>query len=277
MQAETWDSACCSTAARTKTYTPVPSRIILVPPLTNDSDPITDAPPAPLIRPVTRVRRRLLTAEVADTIREMILTGELKPGRRFTQQELAQALGVSTMPVREALLRLTHDGLVAASPNRSYQVELTTRADLEDIYWMHSVLAGELAARACRHASDDLIRRLREVLEHNLRALGLGDLGAMENGNWAFHRAINVAADSPKLLLLLQTTLSFIPHGFYALVADWGKASEQGHAGILQAIEEHDADGARLASEEHVQQAAQLLIKYFSETGYWTVSASLEQ
>ena len=222
MQAETWDSACCSTAARTKTYTPVPSRIILVPPLTNDSDPITDAPPAPLIRPVTRVRRRLLTAEVADTIREMILTGELKPGRRFTQQELAQALGVSTMPVREALLRLTHDGLVAASPNRSYQVELTTRADLEDIYWMHSVLAGDSPpARADTRATTSYDGFARS-LEHNLRALGLGDLGAMENGNWAFHRAINVAADSPKLLLLLQTTLSFIPHGFYALVADWG-------------------------------------------------------
>jgi DNA-binding GntR family transcriptional regulator len=204
----------------------------------------------------------------------MILTGALEPGRRFTQQELAQALGVSTMPVREALLRLTHDGLIAASPNRSYQVEHTTQADIEDIYWTHSMLAGELAARACARSDDALVLRLREVLEHNARALALGDLNAMENGNWAFHRAINLAAASPKLLLLLQTTLSFIPHGFYALVSDWATASERSHAKILEAIERRDAEAARAASVEHVHEAADLLIKHFSETGYWSVSSA---
>jgi DNA-binding GntR family transcriptional regulator len=236
-------------------------------PLTLDHTPTDDAGPR-LIPPVRPVRRRLLTAEVADTIREMILTGQLEPGSRFTQQELARALGVSTMPVREALLRLTHDGLIAASPNRSYRVERMTRADIQDIYWMHSMLAAELAARACANADDVLVGQLREVLDHNLRALELGDLNAMENGNWAFHRMINRAAGSPKLLLLLQTTLSFIPHGFYALVADWGEASERGHAQILRAIESRDVESARSASAEHVQEAADLLIKHLSKTAF---------
>ena len=220
------------------------------------------------------VKRRLLTQEVTDTIREMILMGTLAPESRFTQQELATDLGVSTMPIREALLKLTHDGLIAASPNRSYRVVRTTREDIEDVYWMHATLAGELAARACSRVDDVLLHELRGLLESSLA--GAQDQAAMEAANWEFHRAINLAAGSPKLLLLLGTTLGFIPHGFYALISEWGEVSERGHARLLEAFEAHDPEAARSAAAEHVHQAADLLVQHFSDTGYWTTPVPSE-
>src|ERR1700721_2637172 len=86
---------------------------------------------------------------VADTLQQMIVEDELKSGQRVTQDELAKMLGVSTMPVREALLKLAALGLVEASPNRSFRVVNSTKEDTRDSYWMQSVLVGELTRRAC--------------------------------------------------------------------------------------------------------------------------------
>jgi DNA-binding GntR family transcriptional regulator len=222
----------------------------------------------PASRP--RLQRRLLTEEVADTLRDMILVGELTPDRRFTQQELATLIGVSTMPVREALLKLSHEGLIRTSPNRSFRVVRTTREDIRDLYWVHATLAGELARRACEKSDDAFVKELRDVFDQNLEALRRADVEVMEEVNWAFHRMINQAAEAPKLLLLLRSTLRFIPQHFYALIPEWARVSERGHARIVKAFEEGDPNAAATAASEHVYQAGELLIKHFSETGYWT-------
>lgn len=217
-----------------------------------------------------QLRRRTLASEVAESLRDMILTGELAPGGRMTQDELARLLGVSTMPVREALLRLAAEGFLDVSPNRSFTVVRTTREDILDVYWVHSALAGELTRRACERADGELIATLRELHERCLEAMRSGALEGMEKANWAFHRAINAAAESPKLLLVLGVTLRFIPQGFYALVPEWGAASERGHEAILDAFERGDPDAARAAAAEHVRDAGELLVRYFTSKGYWT-------
>src|SRR5207244_1357424 len=109
------------------------------------------------------LRWRKLADEVVATLRRMILVGELPPGSRSSQDELARLLGVSTMPVREALLRLAAEGFVEASPNRSFTIVRTTQTDVRDIYWMHAMLAGELASRACARADIELPRTLRKI------------------------------------------------------------------------------------------------------------------
>src|ERR1700737_3075960 len=113
--------------------------------------------------PAYAVLRRSMADQVSEALRDMILTGQLKPGERITHEELATRLGVSTMPVREALLRLSYEGFIGARPNRSFRVARMTAKDLEDIYWMHSRIAGELTARACEHADHRLIDELRNV------------------------------------------------------------------------------------------------------------------
>jgi DNA-binding GntR family transcriptional regulator len=217
------------------------------------------------------LRRRSLSDEAADTLRDMILTGDLRPEQRLTQDELAASLSVSTMPVREALLKLAHEGLVEASPNRSFRIVRTTREDIQDIYWMHATLAGELAARACRRQAEDrgVLVRLREHQQALIDAIAADDIGGMESANWNFHREINLAAGAPRLLLMLKGTLRLIPQHFYALVKAWAPVAQTGHRAILAAFEANDPEAARLAALNHVTEAGELIIAQFTDTGYW--------
>ncbi len=218
---------------------------------------------------VRPLRRRTLAVEVADRLREMILTGALPSGSRTTQDELARMLGVSTMPVREGLLRLAAEGFVHAEPNRSFTIAPTTREDVHDVYWMHAVLAGELTRRACERADDALVAALRERAVRCHKVAGSGDADLLEEANWEFHKAINAAAQAPKLLVILRATLRFIPHGFYGLLPAWTPTSEAGHEAILQAFEQRDPEAAREAAEQHVQDAGRLLVELFTARGYW--------
>jgi DNA-binding GntR family transcriptional regulator len=218
---------------------------------------------------VRPLRRRTLAVEVADRLREMILTGELSSGSRTTQDELARMLGVSTMPVREALLRLAAEGFVHAEPNRSFTITPTSREDVQDVYWMHAVLAGELTRRACERADDALVAALRERAARCHEVAGSGNAELLEEANWEFHRAINLAARAPKLLVVLRATLRFIPRGFYGLLLAWTPTSEAGHEAILRAFERRDSEAARIAAEQHVRDAGQLLVELFTTRGYW--------
>ncbi len=218
---------------------------------------------------VRPLRRRTLAFEVADRLREMILTGELPSGSRTTQDELARMLGVSTMPVREGLLRLAAEGFVHAEPNRSFTVTPTTREDVQDIYWMHAVLAGELTRRACRRADDALVAALRARATRCREVAGSGDAVLLEEANWEFHQAINAAAGAPKLLVILRATLRFIPRGFYGLLPAWTPTSEAGHEAILRAFEQRDPEAARTAAEQHVRDAGALLVELFTARGFW--------
>jgi DNA-binding GntR family transcriptional regulator len=210
-----------------------------------------------------------LSQEVARRLRTMILTGHLPSGVRTTQQELARQLGVSTMPVREALLRLATEGFVEAIPNRSFTVVRTTSEDLRDVYRVHAILAGELARRACAKADDDF-RQLLKARETSFRELLTGhDPAAQDACNWEFHRLINEAAESPKLMLMLRTTLRFIPSGFYELIPEWKQISGTGHQEILMAFLASDPDAASKAAASHVRAAGEVLLNHFPNSGYW--------
>lgn len=222
---------------------------------------MTSAVPSPF------VRSQPLSAQVAEAIRHMILVGQLAPGEVVTQDRLAELLSVSTMPVREALLRLSHEGFVEARPNRSFQVARTSREDIEDVYRTHAFLAGELTARAAGRGDAELIAELHAIDE----AWPDADTDSLGRLNWQFHRAINHAAASPKLLLFLRNSIRFIPEHFYVLLPEWRDLSARGHRDIAKAIAGHDDQRARAAAEGHVRDAGRLLIAHFDDTGYWSV------
>lgn len=217
-----------------------------------------------------RPRVRSISDQVTDAVRRMILMGELRPDEQVTQDQLAGELGVSTMPVREALLQLSHEGFIVGGRGRSFRVARTTREDIADTYWIHAELAGELTARAALRLDKEQLAGLSEVHAQWKRAAEGRDAPALETANFAFHRIINHAADSPRILRVMHNTLRMIPEEFYSMLPAWADASTTHHSAILRALKAHNPDRARNEARRHVRESGTMLIEFFDENGYWT-------
>jgi DNA-binding GntR family transcriptional regulator len=220
---------------------------------------------------VTSISHSSMSEKVSEALRDMILSGRLKPGDKITHDEMARRLDVSTMPVREALLRLSYEGLIDAQRNRSFRVAQMTRQDLDDVYWMHSLLLGELTARATERADAQLIQDLREIHAQWARLGNEGDPAELQALNEKFHDLINRVAGAPKLLIMLRNNSRFIPeHHFAGMVPGWSSVSIRNHEAILDAMERRDPVRARSAAEEHVKEAGAMLVSSFDDAGYWS-------
>jgi len=209
------------------------------------------------------VQHRSMADAVTEQLRRLILSRQLQPAQRITQADLAEMMGVSTMPVREALLRLVGEGMVMADSNRSFTVALTTTpTGIRDMYWMHAVMAGELAARAWDARDAQLLTTLNRHHEAYLKALDTGAPGreaTLFNENWLFHSAIHDKADSPAIAVTVRKTVRYFPEfsldipGWYEVGAVW---QEQ----LIRQFENGTREGARKAVVNGSSKSAELYI-----------------
>ena len=117
-----------------------------------------------------RIRREQLRHGVASVVRDLILSRQVKPGDILRLGPIAEQLGISITPVREALLLLAQDGWLAQEPNRGFLVLPTRRSDVEDIYLMWAAAEGAQATRAAQLATPADVEALRKIDSelHNL-------------------------------------------------------------------------------------------------------------
>jgi DNA-binding GntR family transcriptional regulator len=205
------------------------------------------------------IQHKSMTDSVADRLRLLIVSRELAPGQRIRQAELAGMLGVSTMPIREALLRLVAEGMVVAESNRSFSVADTTEGDIRDIYWMHATFAGELTARAWDHKTPELIETLARHHASYKNALTGNDIEGLSSANWQFHAALNRAAAAPTIVRALSNTLHYFPNQ-RAEVAGWADLAGRWQAGVLKQFKSGDRERARDVAVSNIHEAAELFI-----------------
>jgi DNA-binding GntR family transcriptional regulator len=210
--------------------------------------------------------RRQLSDEVASYVRELIMSGRLRPGDFIRQERIAEELELSATPVREGLLSLKGEGFVELKPRRGFVVAPLSAADVRDLFTAQALLAGELVARATARMSEADLRGLGEVHEALLAAAAAGDGEQVESLNHDFHRRINLAAGAPRLAWMLSISTKFAPRRFFASIPGWWRASAQDHAAILQAITDRDAERARAAMMKHMENAGGLLAANFDST-----------
>lgn len=140
---------------------------------------------------------------VFDTLRRAILKGELKPGERLMELQLAARLGVSRTPIREAIRMLELEGLAVTVPRRGAQVAKMTEKDMEDVLQIRRAL-DELAVQlACDKMTDGQLQTLRRALKDFEDSTKSGDVEKVAQADVAFHDAIYQAADNPKLMNIL--------------------------------------------------------------------------
>lgn len=216
--------------------------------------------------PVGRVQ---LSEEVAAHLRDLVMSGALRPGEFIRLEAVAQKLGVSVTPVREALLLLRGEDIVRLLPRRGFVVAPLTRVDVEDLFDVQARLAGELAARAVLRATTEDLERLTEINRQLVVAVRAESSDGIEHFEYQFHRTINTTAESRKLAYVLRSASQYLPRRFFTADAHWRRAVNKDHKKILTAFRERDGEAARTAVEAHVLDGRERLTAHLDEVGFW--------
>ena len=187
-------------------------------------------------------------------ILEAIDMGEYRPGDKLVESDLAERLGVSRTPVREALKRLETQSLLTRS-GRSLIVSSLDHNQLSELYAVRTELEGLAARLAAVHAADEEVRVLRDMVESDRKLIG--DAPALARANRRFHKQIHLSSHNRFLVQQLD-----LVHRSMALMAvttlaaaGRDKVAVDEHDRIIQAIEARDPDRAADALRDHIFQA----------------------
>ena len=198
-------------------------------------------------------------------LREAIRSGDLRPGQQLVESTLAEWCEVSRTPIREALSKLQHDGLVERS-ERGLVVRERGPEEVLDIYETRITLEGTAARLAAERRSAHDLMLLRRALTR-LDQVTEGDVDAMVNGNRQFHTAVWRASRNVSLIDLLERLdlhLARYPATTLASPGRWGRSNEQ-HRLLVDAIEARDSDTAEKVAIEHFTDARDIRLSLFDE------------
>lgn len=197
---------------------------------------------------------------VTDELREAIQTGELVPGERLIERKLAAQLGVSHIPVREALTKLTDEGLVERLPRRGARVAALSARDLDEISSLRTLLEQFVVVRVQEKWDSQVEARLRKTVASMIEATQRGDAARMFALDRRFHEQLWELADH-QLLMTITAQLRSRINGFLlaansALEPQARLAHAHSHAELLDAIASGDPDRARSAMSDHITAGA---------------------
>lgn len=210
------------------------------------------------LRPI----RVQLGDEAAAYLRDQITSGNLPAGAPVRPETIAEELGISSTPAREALQALRAEGFLDLAPRRGFTVARIDGNDVRDMFLVQSMVAGELAARAASNATPELIARMQKIHDDLISAAKRDDLAKLEELNHAFHREINLAAEAPRLAWVIKLVSRYAPSRFYASINGWPETTVHDHNGLLEAITKRDAEMARAEMVEHVRRAGEQLASH---------------
>ncbi len=192
---------------------------------------------------------------VFHTLREAILKGELKPGERLMELQLASKLGVSRTPIREAIRMLEQEGLAVTIPRRGAEVAKMTEKDMQDVLQIRDVLDELAASIACEQITpeelDDLRCTMREFEEYTKT----GDLKRIAEADVRFHDIIYKATRNPKL----ENMLSNLREQMYRYRVEYLKDEKnyptlvKEHSEIVEGLSAKDKDKVTKAMHKHVE------------------------
>jgi DNA-binding GntR family transcriptional regulator len=216
-----------------------------------------------------RTTRTQLRDEAAAYARELIAAGQVRPGELLRLAPLAEHLGMSITPVREALLLLASDGWLVQEPHRGFRVAEIRRQDVEDTFLLLGFVSGEQAARAAKNIDAGSLAYLRELDTSVARLRSPRDDAQAQQINVEIHREIGRLANSTRLQHAVVDTRQFVPRRFWPVVPGWIDLNKDDHRPIFDAFERGSAPQARSAMVSHIRRSAVLLLAYLDSISAW--------
>lgn len=211
-------------------------------------------------------QRRNLSDDVAADLRDRILSGQLKPGTKLPQDELARQLEVSKVPVREALVRLEAEGIVKNIPRRGTFVADLTREDVLDAYTIYALISALAAKRAALRIEPEAIAQLQDLARSMEKT---NDTEYQSKLNTEFHSIINRAGGSRRLRATLKTLSRSLPTNFFGVKWHWSEHAHGEHQMIIAALLQHDESAAHDAMFDHLQQSGEHAVYMLQKEGFW--------
>lgn len=197
------------------------------------------------------------------------MSGQLRPGEFIRLDAVAQQLGVSVTPVREALVLLRAEGMVRLIPRRGYVVAPLSRQDVDDLFEMQVYIGAEIVARAVKRIDTETLETLAAENRQLQAAIRAKDSTALMQHEYEFHRVLNGAAESRKLAYMLNNATRYLPRGFYAADAQWRNAAAGDHKRILDALRAGDVEAAQAAVASHVRDGKVRLLEHLDSIAFW--------
>ncbi len=192
---------------------------------------------------------------VFQTLRQAILRGKLEPGERLMELHLADMLGVSRTPVREAIRKLELEGLVITIPRRGAVVAQITRTDLEDVLEVRCALEELAVRKACQKMTPEQLILLKQAASRFEKGIAAGDLMESAQADVDFHEVISDATGNRRLIQILNNIRSQVYR--YRLENLKNKASHpdliREHTRLIEALERHDEEEAARFIRVHIE------------------------
>ena len=215
----------------------------------------TGAPSAPLAR-------RSVGEVVADHIRQLVFLGELRDGERVPQREIAESLGVSSVPVREALVALQREGVVTIAPNRGAFVNGLDANVVTEQFYVFGRIYGLAARRAAERAERSLVEELSDLAA---RISAERDLDALLTLSIRFELRILDTGGSKRLRALFAPLSRIVPGNFYVTIPGSAEAARRGISEMAAAIGSGRPDAAEHACWRLIEEIGELVALRFRD------------
>lgn len=209
---------------------------------------------------------------VLETIREAIINGTLKPRERLMEIQLAEELGVSRTPIREALRKLELEGFIVMVPRKGAYVADITFKDIADVFEIRASLEALAAGLAAERITEEEIEYLERHLVEKADAIAKKDISRLVEVDTKFHEAIYRASRNERLFSIINNLREQIQRYRSLSLAYPGrmKHSLEEHRLIVEAIQARDIPGARQAAQEHIENAENSMIESIKKDGFPT-------
>lgn len=210
------------------------------------------------------------TERAFQALRELIFTSQLAPESTHLERDLAERLGMSRTPVREAGLRLEAAGLVSVRPRHGLTIRGLTVRDMDDIYEVLTALEAKAAERAAgKNPGAQDLAPMRAAMDEMDASLARKDLDAWARADEAFHRALVTLGGNQRIMEIFDMYVDQVRRARRATLRlrPWPNASNLDHRAVLEAIAQGDAPTARTAHAGHLATAREMLTRLMRNHG----------
>ncbi len=219
------------------------------------------------------IQRRSSGDQAALFIRRLIFDGELRPGTRVPQDEVAGRLGISRIPVREALIALEREGWVTIEMHRGAFVNALDQVSVRDHYDLYGLTYGFAIERAVERGGPEFPLQLTEVERSIATATDVGDAWRLAI---RFHEVVVAAARSPRIVVVLRAMPGLIPGNFFELVPGAFEAEKKGFATIARAVRKGDGESAAREYARMMHRQGQRVVEVLEDRGLFQPPAEEE-